>query len=94
MRQDWQAASFSFPLGTVRTQGIYPVFGRVLEGMDELYRLEKVETVPVTDFPIEGVEVNRPVKPEIIERVELELHGEIYPEPVRVREPELPECWK
>lgn len=70
------------------------MFGRVLEGMDELYRLEKVETVPVTDYPIEGVEVNRPVKPEIIERVELELHGEIYPEPVRVREPELPECWK
>ena len=29
---------------------------------------KKVETVPVTDFPIEGVEVNRPVKPEIIER--------------------------
>ena len=58
------------------------MFGRVLEGMDEVCRLEKVETVPVTDFPIEGVEVNRPVKPEIIERVELELHGEIYPEPV------------
>ena len=30
------------------------------------------------------------MKPEIIEQVELELHGEIYPEPVRVREPELP----
>ena len=86
---------FFFPLRACPDhKGIYPVFGRGLEGMDELYRLEKVETVPVTDFPIEGVEVNRPVKPEIIERVELELHGEIYPEPVRVREPELPECWK
>ena len=70
------------------------MFGRVLEGMDEVYRLEKVETVPVTDFPIEGVEVNRPVRPEIIERVEMELYGAVYPEPVRVREPELPECWK
>ena len=39
--------------------------------MDEIYRLEKVETEPV-DFPIEGVEVDRPLKPEIIERVELE----------------------
>ena len=29
--------------------------------MDEIYRLEKVETEPV-DFPIEGVEVNRPLK--------------------------------
>ena len=86
---------FFFPLRDCPDhKGIYPVFGRVLEGMDEVCRLEKVETVPVTDFPIEGVEVNRPVKPEIIERVELELYGAVYPEPVRVREPELPECWK
>ena len=85
---------FFFPLRDCpEHKGVYPVFGRVLEGMDELYRLEKVETVPVTDFPIEGVEVNRPVRPEIIERVELELYGRVYPEPVRVREPELPECW-
>lgn len=60
--------------------------------MDEIYRLEKVETEPV-DFPIEGVEVNRPLKPEIIERVELELHGKTYPEPVRVENPKLPICW-
>ena len=86
---------FFFPLRDCPDhKGIYPVFGRVLEGMDEVYRLEKVETVPVTDFPIEGVEVNRPVRPEIIERVEMELYGAVYPEPVRVREPELPECWK
>ena len=85
---------FFFPLRDCpEHKGVYPVFGRVLEGMDEIYRLEKVETVPVDDFPIEGVEVNRPVRPEIIERVELELYGRVYPEPVRVREPELPECW-
>jgi peptidyl-prolyl cis-trans isomerase B (cyclophilin B) len=51
-----------------------------------------VETVPV-DFPIEGVEVNEPVEPQIIERVELELYGETYPEPVKVENPELPVCW-
>ena len=61
--------------------------------MDEIWRLEKVETVPV-DFPIEGVEVNEPVVPEIIERVELELYGVEYPEPVKVENPELPPCWK
>ena len=62
--------------------------------MDELYRLEKVETVPVTDFPIEGVEVNRPVEPQVIDHVEVELFGKMYPEPVRVNDPKLPPCWK
>ena len=40
-------------------------------------------------FPIAGVEVNRPVEPQIIEKVELELFGQTYPEPVRVSNPEL-----
>ena len=61
--------------------------------MDEIYRLEKVKTVPV-DFPIPGVEVNEPVEPEIIDRVELELHGQTYPEPIRMKEQKLPPCWK
>ena len=60
--------------------------------MEEIWRLEKVETVPV-DFPIEGVEVNEPVEPQIIERVELELYGQTYPEPVKVENPDLPVCW-
>ena len=86
---------FFFPLRDCpEHKGIYPVFGKVLEGMDELYRLEKVETVPVTDFPIEGVEVNRPVEPQVIDHVEVELFGKMYPEPVRVNDPKLPPCWK
>lgn len=87
------SCEFFFPLRDCpEHKGIYPVFGKVLEGMDEIYRLEKVPTVPV-DFPIEGVEVNEPVEPEIIERVELELFGVEYPEPVRVQNPEMPVCW-
>ena len=85
---------FFFPLRDCpEHKGTYPVFGRVIEGMDEIYRLEKVETRPV-DFPIEGVEVNEPLTPEIIERVELDLHGKTYPDPVRVENPEIPLCWK
>ena len=87
------SCEFFFPLRDCpEHKGIYPVFGKVLEGMDEIYRLEKVETVPV-DFPIEGVEVNEPVVSEIIEKVELELFGKKYPEPVRVENPEIPVCW-
>ncbi len=86
---------FFFPLRDCpEHKGIYPVFGKVIEGMDEIYRLEKVKTVPVTDFPIEGVEVNRPMEPQIIDHVELELFGRTCPEPVRVQNPELPLCWK
>ena len=84
---------FFFPLRDCPDhKGIYPVFGKVLEGMEELYRLEKVDTRPV-DFPIEGVEVNEPLIPEVIERVELELFGVDYPEPVKVEDPQIPVCW-
>ena len=87
------SCEFFFPLRDCPDhKGIYPVFGKVLEGMEEIWRLEKVETVPV-DFPIEGVEVNEPVEPQIIEKVELELFGVEYPEPVRVENPEIPVCW-
>ena len=74
-------------------KGIYPVFGKVIEGMDELYRLEKVPTKPVP-FPYPGVEVNEPVEPEIILKVELELHGVEYPEPVKMPGNWIPETWK
>lgn len=88
------SCEFFFPLRDCpEHERIYPVFGRVLEGMDEIWRLEKVETVPV-DFPIEGVEVNEPIEPQVIARVEVELYGVAYPEPIRVAEPELPVCWK
>ncbi|MBR5229163.1 MAG: peptidylprolyl isomerase [Firmicutes bacterium] len=87
------SCEFFFPLRDCPDhKGIYPVFGKVIEGMEEIYRLEKVETVPV-DFPIPGVEVNRPVEPQILERVELELHGVTYPEPIRVENPDLPITW-
>lgn len=86
---------FFFPLRDCpEHKGIYPVFGKVLEGMDEIYRLEKVETVPVENFPIEGIEVNAPVEPQIIRRVELELHGKVYPEPVKMPVQNLPVMWR
>lgn len=87
------SCEFFFPLRDCPDhKGIYPVFGKVLEGMEEIWRLEKVETIPV-DFPIEGVEVNEPVEPQVIEKVELELYGVEYPDPVRVENMEIPVCW-
>lgn len=74
-------------------KGIYPVFGKVIEGMDEIYRLEKVETVPV-QTAIEGYIVDTPVEAQMIETVELELHGVHYPEPVKMPHDWLPPTWK
>ena len=83
---------FFFPLRECpEHKGVYPVFGRVLEGMEEIYRLEKVDTVP-GKHP-NGVEVNCPVEPQVIEKVTLELFGEEFPEPVRLTKAEMPLCW-
>ena len=61
--------------------------------MEEIWRLEKVPTRRV-DFPIPGVEVNEPLEPQVIERAELELFGQVYPEPVRMENQDLPPTWK
>jgi len=74
--------------------GTYPVFGIVREGLEELHRLEKEETLPVTDYPYPDVIINRPVRPQIIDHVELELFGAEYADPERVDHHELPLCWK
>ena len=74
-------------------KGVYPVFGKVIEGMDELWRLEKVPTRPVP-FPYPGVMVNEPLEPEIIEKVVLELHGVEYPEPIKVEGDWRPKTWE
>ena len=87
------SCEFFFPLRECPEHfGVYPVFAEVIEGMEEIRRLEQVETVPV-DFPIEGVEVNRPVTPQLIEHVRVELHGYEYQEPVRVQTDYKPPCW-
>ena len=81
---------FFFPLRDCpEHKGVYPVFGRVIEGMDEILRLDKVKTREIK-FPIEGVKVNKPVEPQVMEKVVLDLKGKTYPEPIRVENPDLP----
>ena len=69
-----------------RLDGNYPVFGKVIEGWDEVKRIEHVKTVPV-DIDIPNVVVNKPVEPEIMVKVTVETFGITYPEPVLL-EPE------
>ena len=75
-------------------KGIYPVFGKVIEGMDEVYRIAGVPTKKLTDFIIPEMEVYEPLEPEIIEKVELELYGREYPEPLKQAHGWIPPTWK
>ena len=77
---------------TKEIDGVTTAVDTLTYNENEIRRIAAVKTVPV-DFPIPGVEVNKPVEPQVIETVELELYGETYPEPVRVENPKLPKCW-
>ena len=59
----------------------YPSIGKVIEGIEEIERIENVET-KLVDIGEPGVVVNEPVVPEIIENIIIETFGEIYPEPI------------
>ena len=74
-------------------KGIYPVFGRVLEGMDEIYRLERVETTPV-QTAIEGYVVDTPIQPQVIEKVTVELNGYVLPPVVKMPHNWIPPTWE
>lgn len=74
-------------------KGIYPVFGRVLEGMDEIYRLERVETTPV-QTAIEGYVVDTPIQPQVIEKVTVELNGYVLPPVVKIPHNWIPPTWE
>ena len=86
---------FFFPLKDCpEHKGIYPVFGYVREGMEEILRIASVPTRKLEDFIIPEMIVYEPVSPEIIEKVELELYGQEYPEPVKQTHGWIPPTWK
>lgn len=85
---------FFFPLRPCpEHKGHYPVFGKVISGIEEILRLEHVAIRPVDDFPIPGLIVNTPVEPEIIDHVELDLKGITYPNPIRINEGVMTPSW-
>lgn len=84
-----------FPLtDQAQLTGTYPVFGKIVSGMDEIQRLGQVKTRPVTDFPYDDVEVNEPIIPEIIEKVTLDPADFSLPDPDRMKQQELPLTWR
>ena len=86
---------FFFPLKAFpEHKGIYPVFGKVRAGEDEIRRLASVELSPVTDFPYPDVQVFRPVISQTIEKIDIIWNDYVYSKPVKIESTELPLCWK
>lgn len=85
---------FFFPLADCPAiTGIYPIFGKVISGLEELHRLEQVETYSVP-YPGEPtVQINTPVIPQFIESVQVNTFGTEYGEPVRLSGLEKPLFW-
>ena len=86
---------FFFPMRDCpEHKGKYPVFGRVISGMEELERIRNVPIEAVTDYPYSGIEVNRPIKPERIKTVKIAMNGRKVCEPIKVTHSWKPACWK
>ena len=82
---------FFFPLAHVpRLDGIYPMFGRIIKGAEEIVRIGKG---PVAEFKYNpGKVLHKPVNRELIVSVKVETYGKSFPEPVRL-DAELPPHW-
>ncbi|MDR3120512.1 MAG: peptidylprolyl isomerase [Clostridiales bacterium] len=87
-----------FPLSPCpELYGLYPVFGFVTSGHEELRRIASVAVTQVTDIP--GVTIYRPVVPEVIRSVTLQTRTADgrpyeYRDPVRIKNPTLPDNWR
>ena len=68
-----------------RLTGHFTAIGKIIEGWEEIKRLESVEIVPVENDM--GAVINRPVVPEFMEKVTVETFGCDYPDPVILRRP-------
>ncbi len=64
-----------------RLQGKYAAFGKVIDGYDEVSRIENVELREVNPDGMGKAKVKQPVVDEFMTHVEVETFGEEYPKP-------------
>ena len=86
---------FFFPMRKCpEHKGKYPVFGKVIDGMEELERIRNVPIEPVIDYPYPEIEVNRPIVPERIKNVKIYMDKGETCEPIKLQHSWKPACWK
>ena len=91
---DIAGGEFFFPLADCPAiTGTYPIFGKVIDGLEILRQLEALETYPVSYPGLPDVKINTPVEPVVLERVAVETFGVDYGEPVRLGGVEKPYFW-
>ena len=61
--------------------GDYAAFGRVIEGMDEVDKIEKTRVITRSPF---GGGKDRPVDPPVMEKVTVDTFGRVYDKPNRL----------
>lgn len=79
--EGYNSASSQFFIMTADTSSLnsqYAAFGKIIEGMDVLEKLENVEVEPATD---ESSEASTPVNPPVITSIKVETFGIDYGEP-------------
>lgn len=64
-----------------KLQGRFAAFGRVIDGFDEVTRLESVPTNPVHPQGVSAV-INQPAEDEFMLDITVETYGVEYPQPV------------
>lgn len=85
---------FFFPLAECPSlTGVYPIFGKIIEGMEQIRWMEQLETYPVPYPDAPDVKINTPVRPVFIEKVQIETFGRCYGEPTRLEGIEKPLFW-
>ena len=91
---DISGGEFFFPLADCPAiTGKYPIFGRVTDGLEQLRRLERLETVPVGYPGVPEVKINTPLTPILIEQVTVDTYGIDYGAPTRIPVSKKPHFW-
>ena len=85
---------FFFPLRDCpEITGVYPIFGKIIEGLDVLRQIENTPTYPVPYPTLEEVKINTPIIPIYLENVEIETFGIQYGEPKKIKGKTKPLFW-
>ena len=85
---------FFFPLAYhEKLDGNYPVFGKIISGLEEIFRWESVPLKCVSLPKDPDVEVHEPLEPLVVKSICVETFGVNYPPPEKLKMTKRPPNW-